>query len=628
MSDIHTPLEILRSLRTFIRLSEMLITIDFETYYDKKFSLSKLTTEEYIRDKRFEVIGVALKVNEEDTQWFSGTKEETKEWLSQFDWNNAVVLAHNTMFDGAILSWYFDIHPYKLLDTLCMARAVNGVFESASLANLAKKYNLGEKGLEVHEALGKRRLDFTLSELEQYAQYCRNDVQLTYDLFTHLHTGFPTKELKIIDITLKMFTEPGLRLNVELLTSHLQETSKKKLSLLTKANVSKEDLMSNDKFAARLGEYIEPPTKISARTGKKAWAFAKTDEEFKELAEHENENVRDLVTARLANKTTLEETRTQRFIDIANRGMMPVPLRYYAAHTGRWGGDDKINLQNLPSRGEHANKLKKAMIPLEGYTIIDADSSQIEARILAWLAEQDDLVESFKNGEDVYKIMAKSIYGKPVEEITKEERFVGKTTILGCGYGMGAVRFRDQLKTFGVDISQEECKYIVDVYRSKYSKISELWRQADRCLQSILDKTGNTLGKEGALLFDPIEEGFQLPNKLWQRYRGLFITTDEKGLAQYSYKARDTTTSIYGGKLIENVCQALARCVVAQQMAKISNKYKVVLTVHDAVACIVKEEEVDEGLAYVEECMKWRPSWCKDLPLDCELGSGKSYGDT
>ena len=196
--------------------------------------------------------------------------------------------------------------------------------------------------------------------------------------------------------------------------------------------------MSNDKFAALLGKYVEPPKKISARTGKEAWAFAKTDEEFKKLAEHENENVRDLVNARLANKTTLEETRTQRFIDIANRGLMPVPLRYYAAHTGRWGGDEKINLQNLPSRGENANKLKKSIIPMEGYTIIDADSSQIEARILAWLAEQDDLVEAFENGEDVYKIMAKSIYGKPVEEIKKEERFVGKTTILGCGYGMGA----------------------------------------------------------------------------------------------------------------------------------------------------------------------------------------------
>tara|TARA_R100000700_G_scaffold38861_1_gene50777 strand:+ start:8882 stop:10729 length:1848 start_codon:yes stop_codon:yes gene_type:complete len=615
----------------------MLITIDFETYYDKKFSLSKLTTEEYIRDDRFEVIGVALKVNEEDSQWFSGTKQETKDWLSQFNWGNALVLAHNTMFDGAILSWYFNIHPYKLADTLCMARAVNGVFESVSLANLSKKYNLGEKGLEVQDALGKRRLDFTSSELEQYAKYCRNDVQLTYDLFEKLLIDFPTKELKIIDITLKMFTEPGLQLDVPLLTSHLQETIERKQQLLKKANVCKEDLMSNDKFAELLKvEAIDPPTKISLRTGNEAWAFAKTDEDFRKLAKHENERIRDLVAARLGNKTTLEETRTQRFIDIANRGLMPVPLRYYAAHTGRWGGDDKVNLQNLPSRGLDGNKLKQSIKPIDGYVIIDADSSQIEARVLAWLSEQHDLVEAFAKGEDVYKIMASAIYKKEIEDITKQERFVGKTTILGCGYGMGAIRFQDQLRTFGVEVSEEESKHIVKTYRNTYTQIENLWKQADRCLESILNKTGNTLGKKGVLFFNPIEEGFQLPNGLWQRYKNLsvferYLFGDNEGggiyKRQYSYKTRDTTT-IYGGKLIENICQALARCIIAEQMARISNRYKVVLTVHDAVACIVKETEAEEGVKFIETCMKWRPSWCKDLPLDCESGVGKNYGDT
>ena len=431
----------------------MLITIDFETYYDKEYSLSKLTTEEYIRDKKFEVIGVGLKVNDEETEWFSGGREETKEWLSQFDWDNAFVLAHNNMFDGAILSWYFNIHPKVLFDTLCMARAINGVYSSVSLANLSKQYGLGEKGTEVLDALGKRRSDFSPSELERYGGYCRNDVYLTYKLFEKLYSVFPRSELKIIDITLKMFTEPRLQLDVKLLEDHLNSTKIRKAELLKDSNTCKDVLMSNDKFARILEEKgIIPPKKISLRTGKETWAFAKTDEEFAKLADHENEEVRTLVAARLGNKSTLEETRTERFIDISNRGLMPVPLKYYAAHTGRWGGDDKINMQNLPSRGQSANKLKTSIKPLDNYILVDADSSQIEARVLAWLSEQYDLVDAFENGEDVYKIMASQIYNKDVDLITKDERFVGKTTILGCGYGMGSIRFQDQLRTFGLDI--------------------------------------------------------------------------------------------------------------------------------------------------------------------------------
>ena len=606
----------------------MLITIDFETYYDKEYSLSKLTTEEYIRDKKFEVIGVGLKVNDEETEWFSGGREETKEWLSQFDWDNAFVLAHNNMFDGAILSWYFNIHPKVLFDTLCMARAINGVYSSVSLANLSKQYGLGEKGTEVLDALGKRRLDFSPSELERYGGYCRNDVYLTYKLFEKLYSVFPRSELKIIDITLKMFTEPRLQLDVKLLEDHLNSTKIRKAELLKDSNTCKDVLMSNDKFAQLLHKKgVVPPKKISLRTGKETWAFAKTDEEFAKLADHENEEVRTLVAARLGNKSTLEETRTERFIDISNRGLMPVPLKYYAAHTGRWGGDDKINMQNLPSRGQSANKLKTSIKPLDNYILVDADSSQIEARVLAWLSEQYDLVDAFENGEDVYKIMASQIYNKDVDLITKDERFVGKTTILGCGYGMGSIRFQDQLRTFGVDIDINESTHIVEVYRKTYSNISRLWKQGHKCINSMVDFTANVLGKEGVLQFDPQYKGFLLPNGLWQQYVGLRKVYDADGRPQFEYKTRNSYTKIYGGKLIENICQALARCIIAEQMLKISKKYKVVLTVHDAITCVVPEKEIDIAVQFVRDSMKWRPTWCKDLPLDCEVGFGLSYGD-
>jgi len=386
--------------------------------------------------------------------------------------------------------------------------------------------------------------------------------------------------------------------------------------------------MSNDKFAELLMSLgVEPPRKVSARTGKEAWAFAKTDEEFKKLTDHPDPRVQALVGARLGTKTTLEETRTQRFIDIAERGPLPVPIKYYAAHTGRWGGDDKINLQNLPSRGQNAGKLKRAIEAPDGYVIIDSDSSQIEARTVAWLAGQTDLVEAFDNGEDVYKIMAGAIYRKTVDEVTSNERFIGKTTILGAGYGMGAQKFQGQLKTFGTEITLEEAKRIIDTYRSTYSKIPALWTQGQNCIEAVITKSAATFGVVDAVRFDATRQGFQLPSGLWQRYEGLKKVIDAEGKAQYEYYTRKGMTKIYGGKLVENICQAVARCVIAEQMLLINKRYKVVLTVHDAVACIAPETEAKEAQEYVEQCMRWRPEWAKTLPLNCESGMGRSYGD-
>jgi len=606
----------------------VIITLDFETYYDKPFSLTKLTTEEYIRDDRFEVIGVAVAVDDGVPQWFSGTQAETKAFLKKFDWENALALAHNMQFDGAILNWHFGIKPKGYLDTLCMARAVHGVDAGGSLKALAERYQVGAKGDEVIRAEGKRRTDFYDVDLDLYGKYCINDVAITYDLFKILAKTFPTKELKVIDTTLKMFIQPSLVLDKTMLEEHLENVKNLKAKLLDSAQADIDDLMSSDRFAELLKALgVVPPTKISARTGKEAWAFAKTDEEFKALLEHTDPRVQALVSARLGNKTTLEETRTQRFIDISTRGLLPVPIKYYAAHTGRWGGDDKINLQNLPSRGNNAGKLKKSIRAPDGYMMIDCDSSQIEARTVAWLAGQNDLVEAFDKGEDVYKIMASAIYGKDVEEISKDERFVGKTTILGAGYGMGSQKFQVQLKTFGVEIEADEANRIIQVYRKTYDQIPELWKQAQKCIESIVDKKVAPFGAVDAVKFDPIEGGFLLPSGLWQRYDGLERVYDADGKVQYQYKTRKGAVKIYGGKVVENLCQAIARCVIAEQMLLIGKRYRVVLTVHDAVACLAPKEEVVEAQLYVEECMKTRPAWAQTLPLSCESGVGKSYGE-
>lgn len=618
------------------------ITIDFETYYDRAFSLSKMTTEEYIRDSQFETIGVAVRVDDNGTEFCSGTKVQIKEFLDQFDWGNAVAVAHNAMFDMAILNWHFDIRPKRIADTLSMLRAIDGPDAGNSLAKAAERYGLGIKGNEVVNALGKRRLDFTPKEMTAYCMYCINDVRLTYELFKRIATGFPASELRLIDLTIRMFTEPVLELDKWTLTSHLVKVQKLKTQLMNKAVITKENLMSNPKLAETLTSLgVTPPMKISPTTGKETFAFAKNDEEFKALLEHDSPIVQAIVAARLGVKSTLEETRTERFIKIAERGTLPVPLRYYAAHTGRWGGDDKVNLQNLPRK----SPLKKAMLAPEGYTFIDCDSSQIEARTLAWLAGQDDLVEFFdKNNAEVaagvkkedmqydpYKIMASQIYGKPVHEINEyPERFVGKTTILGAGYGMGPPKFKAQLKTMGVDLSLEECERIIHVYRATYPKIPQLWQKAGRALMAMTRNKTAPLGC-GEVLTVCGAAGIKLPNSLSLKYPNLRRRKDkETGDFELVYDTKKgravIPTRIYGGKLIENVCQALARIIIGEHMLMISRSYRVVMTVHDAVGVIAPTEKAAKARQFVEQCMRMRPKWATALPLNCESKIGASYG--
>jgi DNA polymerase len=601
-----------------------ILSLDFETYYDKQFSLSKMTTEEYIRSPEFETIGVAIKENEGETRWFSGSHDEIAEFLAGYDWASSALLAHNAMFDAAILNWRFGIKPRAVLDTLSMARALHGSEVGNSLAKLSIYYALGEKGTEVVDALGKRRLDFDTDALNKYGGYCINDVELTSKLFKKLAPKLT--ELQVISLTVKMFSEPLLHLDKKQLEAHLLEVQYRKAKLLEDCGVeSRDELMSNLKFAELLrGFGVEPPMKISPVTGKEALALAKSDEAFKALAEHPDERVQALVAARLGSKSTLEETRTQRFIEISKRGGLPIPLSYYAAHTGRWGGADKINLQNLPSRGTNGGKLKKAIVAPDGYVMIDSDSSQIEARMLAWWAGQTDLTEAFTRKEDVYKKMASAIYNKPIPEIEAHERFVGKTTILGAGYGMGAPKFQAQLKTFNTYLELEECSLAIGAYRITYDKIPELWSAGKKAIEAMVKNQTVDFGNGVVQVMG--SEGILLPNGLYQRYPNLRKIQTEEGW-QYVYDNRKGQTKLYGGKLVENVCQALARCIIVEQMLRIAKKYRPVLTVHDAIACIAPEQEADEAMAYVMECMSWTPDWAEGLPVACEAGYGKSYGD-
>ena len=613
-----------------------IITIDFETYYDKDYSLSKMTTEEYINDPRFEVIGMGIKVDDDPTKWFTG--DDVGRALHEvINWSEHAILCHNTLFDGAILAWKYGVKPGMWFDTLSMARAIHGVDAGGSLAKLVTRYGLGEKGTEVINALGKRATDFTAAELHRYGEYCKNDADLTYKLFNILAQGFPDNEFSLIDMTLRMYTEPTLQVDDALLVDRLEEIKQDKSDLLAalmnKLECDTEEavrakLASNKQFAMLLGDLgIDVPTKISATTGKPTYALAKNDEGFITLTEHEDPFIQQLCAVRLGTKSTIEESRVARFIDIGarNRGRLPIPLKYYGAHTGRWAGSDKVNFQNLPSRDKKKKALKNAIMAAPDHVVVNCDSSQIEARVLAWWAGQDDVVTQFANGDDVYSIFASKIYNRPISKANPIERFVGKTCILGLGYGTGAEKLRHTLKTQppGADLPIEQCKDIVQVYRSANYRIPELWQECDTALKVMMSGKFEPFYLGGHKCVQVTPEGIRLPNGLYIRYPGLRYNDEGKIV----YDSRKGPVYIWGGTVVENVVQALARIVVGEQLLAINPTYPVRLTVHDAGVWTILKSHIENASKFIIGKMSTAPDWAPGLPVACELKYAERYGE-
>ena len=614
-----------------------IVTIDFETYYDQDYSLSKLTTEEYVRSDLFETIGVSVKVNEDPGCWYSGA--DTHTFLNSLDYSDKAILCHNAAFDGAILSWLYDIKPKFWFDTLSMSRPRHNATVGGSLKMLARFYDIGEKGTDVIDAKGKRRKDFTPVQRKTYGDYCINDGEITWKLFKKLKQGFPISELMIIDQTIRMYTEPTFELNRFDLEEHLAEVKAKKDQLLAGLGgreAAKKVFMSNPRFAQlleKLGATV--PMKTSLTTGKETYAFAKTDKGLLDLLESDNPQVSAVVAARMGIKSTIEETRTQRLIDVSKRGPLPIMLNYYGAHTGRFSGGDKLNLQNLPAR--QGNAIRSAIVAPEGYKVIACDSSQIEARILAFLAKQTDLVEQFRQGDDVYQLFAGDL---------GVSRFVGKTCILGLGYGMGAEKFEDTLRrgspsiagnTDTALIDDVEAKRIVYYYRGKFAAIKGLWKECDGVL------TNMVAGKDGVIrdFLSYTPDGIELPNGMMLRYNRL--CQGEDGYQYLAHprevhkltknKVADTDDkinwiNIYGGKVVENIVQALARIVVSEQATAITQAgYPVVLQVHDENICVASIKDAATAQQVMERVMSTPPSWAPDLPITCESAIGNNYGE-
>lgn len=632
-----------------------IITLDMETFYSKDYGLTKCTTEEYIRSPLFQTIGVATKINDGPIEWVSGTHKYVKEYLESLPWSTHLLLAQNTAFDGAILNWIYGIKPRGYLDTMSMANALHGVSESSSLANLCKLYKSRPKGDEVLNALGKRQEDFTPAELAKYGEYCCDDVYSTHDIFHKMLPTFPKAELKIIDLTVRMFAQPVIEIDAPLLVEDLVNIKKTKRESLEKLVAAlgvgsgmsqglrdtlvtglvvdgkaelKKLVMSNPKFAELLkAQGVEPPTKISAKTGKVAFAFAKTDEEFTNLLESDDSIVSTLVATRLENKSTIGETRTEAYIGIAGRGTYPFSLSYSGAKiTHRWSGFG-TNPQNLP-RG---STLRKALMAPPGYTLVVADSSNIELRSGMWLAGQQDALQHIRDGVDLYKMFASSAFGISYDRIAKDsiERFIAKVCCLSLIYGTGAVKLKDTIRTNSkgkTTITIEEAERLKELYRRVNYNVKEAWYKGGEIIDWLANDEQHT-----AYGFLPVhgKKGILKPSGLYLPYPGLKKENTEKGNEWYYTVRRGRTLikdKVYPAKVFQKINQSLARDIIATQTMEINKRYWVAGLVHDEVICMVPDDEVEEAKVFIQTVMRKPPEWAPDLPLDCEVGSGKRYG--
>src|SRR5262245_23816845 len=617
---------------------------DFETFWSADYSISKMDPPSYILDPRFKVICLGIAFGQESPQL-------CEDWVvdhmvaalkaKQARGEKIAFVSHNALFDACILAWRYDSTPSTIVCTMSMARSLlRHLIKSVSLAEVAKHYGL-MKGDMAQRAKGMGKEDIIANGLwDEYTAYCKNDTALCRSIFYHLLPRMPAEEFLLQDIILRCAIEPAFIADVPTLHEHLQATKWDKAKLLAKAMFAgldhKDQLMSNDKFAdVLIAKGVDPPRKVSATTGRLTYSFSKSNPEFMQLLEHDDPKVVALVEARLAWKSTIEETRAQRMINIAGltfgskpEGIMPIPLKMGAAITHRLGGDWKLNPQNWGRK----SPIRRAMRAPEGYKVVVGDKEQIEARLNAWFCGQHDLVEQFAKGLDVYANFASEIFHMPItKDSHPAERFIGKTGILQCGYQSWWPKFqatvwlnsyRDMEEP--ISLSDEEAERIVRGYRARYAGISGMWKRLMNIIPLMAQGGHFELGPitiDGNVVSGP--GGLQI---IYQNLRW------DQSTEQWLYDYDGMTFKFYGGKFLENLIQYLARIDTMSDivrlkplMAKLNSR--LTHTSHDEIIYIVKDENVDEAVDLLRDEMTRVPDWAPGLPLAVSIGIGQSYGE-
>lgn len=644
---------------TFVPRSQRYVRIaciDFETYYDKEYSLRSkaLSTTDYIRHENYKTHCMGVQFDDWSRPLVVAG-DDIADLLHEIDWNETAFLGHHTQFDGLIATHHYGIRPAFWLDTMSMSRTVFGTDVSHSHINLSER--LGRKAKQRADALvntmGLR--DLPDEVLDALADYCGDDVSECLANFRDLAKVVSEDELRIIDATIRMYTEPMLRINGDRVAAVLAKEVEKKADAFDAAreviaehvrldeidgngDLHIKTLKSANKFAEQLRELgVEPPTKVSKRQSEtaghevRAFAFSKNDLEFKALEKHPNARVRALVKGRIHAKSELIEARSRRILNYAGQPV-PIYLGYWAAHTGRWGGGDKVNWQNLPRRGDGVELRLSIEAPI-GCLLVISDASQIEARLNAWDSGQWDKVEAFARGVDVYRESAAKGYNKPYEEITDDERFVFKTMELGGGYGAGHSRINHMFRIgqFGPPLEQtiEETRDLVSVWRMNNAAIVQNWKKVENDVRTAF--LSETTVESGAVTYQGYKgDGFMhLPGGTYVRYPRVGYDPDS---GQMFCKRGNADIKLWGGILVENRIQALARKLLVWNILEIERcaheagiDHRWVGTTHDELMYVVGKSYAQEFGKIVKEVMCSVPPWAEGLPVDAKVEVSPNY---
>lgn len=625
-----------------------LLTLDYETYFAQDYTLRpnklcNMNTSEYIRDDRFKAHMVGVKINAEKT--FVLPHEDIKKFLKGINWKKTELLAHNTAFDGLICSHHYGAVPYVYRDTLSMARALHSNEIGASLDEVAKLYGVGNKMQDVlDQSKGIRDLHSVPGLYDTMAAYCAVDVDLCWAIYMMMtqRDKFPEHELELIHLTLQCFCDPVLRVDVPRVRKLHQAEITRKQDILEKVTGSrdlteaKQYLGKDTWLAAELqARGVEPPMKYSVKKSASKgedvfnYAFAKGDEAFLDLLEHEDEEVRLLVEARLEVKSALNETRALRMLNATAKPhwRLPVGYSYYGAHTGRWSGANKFNMQNLPRGGE----LRKCILAPVGHHIITGDSSQIEARVLAYITGNERLLDVFRSGADPYSFQATEMYGHEVVKDRSpqddEERQIGKVAMLALGYQGGSGAFTSMAKNYGVRLPDSQVKQIVNKFRRANPEYVKFWAVCEKVIENMYNGRSGTFGTDGLLVYEGKKRNgrIRLPNGMHLKYPDIQVEYDELSRPQYSYRVKNGRKKLYSGLLCENIIQALARIAVADQIAVISRRLRLTMTTHDEGSWLARSVAAKKEATWVKEQMSVPPAWAPDLPVGSDVKHAAYY---
>ncbi len=608
----------------------MLVTLDFETYWDKDYSLKKLSTSEYVRDSRFEAICMAYKVD--GPVVVSGVAwghDDISKVLQDIDWSRAEALAHHCHFEGLVLSHHFGVRPRAYRDTLSMARVVTPKNQDNDLASLAARLGVENK-LAMPDFKGLRLAQIPVDLRKQIEEYVFGDVVSCRQAYDKLLPLMPPGEMDVMDVVVRMFADPVIRLDVPRAQAELEREVAAKAALVAAAGVTPEVLQSSAKLASKMLELgVKPPMKFSSKQQKWVPAMAQTDLEFSALKTHPV--VGKLVEARLAVKSTQAETRAQRLIKSASAGSLPVYLNYFGTLSTRMSGGDKLNFQNF----KRGSELRRCLMAPQGHVLVVVDSRQIQTRLLAWLSGERWLLDEFATGGDPYNAFGFKAFGREVKK-GDVERDLAKACVLALGFGAGAVQLQSMI-AWGtycepMDLPIEQCEGFVTLYRNTSRNIKNLWYTLQA---AIGDMARGRSGSYKVLSWE--KDKILLPNGLSlmypecdaetveQRLGGMFGDRTEEKVLNGSYASVSGRAHIYGGLITADVMQALERAIVAEQMRQIAKRYRVGMMSHDEVVLVVRKEEAQEALDFALAEMRKRPSWGLDIPLDAEGGYAENY---